>query len=180
MPNCFLKKVKTTRYILAVLFCVVATQTWATNARGTEPDSAQNEDSLVFIECTVTDSLLDYADNFLGIRYRSGGKTPKGFDCSGFVYYVFGKFGYKTSPSSSAVRTIGKEVDKEEARPGDIIYFTGSNARAKRPGHVGIITEIKDGVIYFIHASVNYGISYSHNQTPYYKRRYLGIRRVID
>lgn len=170
----------TTRYIIILLLCVFSFSAWAAIPKGNKPDSVESRDSLVFVECTVVDSVLDYADNFLGTKYRGGGKTPKGFDCSGFVRYVFQKFGYTTPPSSSAIKTVGREVRKDSAQTGDIIYFTGRNAKSKRPGHVGIITEIKDGVIYFIHASVSYGISYSHTATNYYSRRYLGIRRVLE
>lgn len=169
----------TTRLIITLLLCAVSFGAWAFVPKGGEPDTAVNTDSFDFVECTMVDSVLDYADNFLGIKYRGGGKTPKGFDCSGYVRYVFKKFGYKTPPSSSAIKTVGKEVEKDSAKAGDIIYFTGRNAKTKRPGHVGIITEVKDGVIYFIHASVNYGISYSHTATNYYSRRFLGVRRVI-
>jgi cell wall-associated NlpC family hydrolase len=129
---------------------------------------------------TLIDSILDYADDFLGIKYRSGGKTPKGFDCSGFVMFVFKNFGYTTPPSSSAIKTVGKEVKRDSAQPGDIIYFTGTNLKTKRPGHVGIITEIEDGVIHFIHASINLGISVTNTDEAYYKKRYLGIRRVLE
>jgi cell wall-associated NlpC family hydrolase len=146
----------------------------------TEPDSMMLTDSLVFVECTMQDSIIDYADNFLGIRYRYGGKSKKGFDCTGFVQTVFERFGYTTPRSSSAIRTVGKEIKRDLAQAGDIIYFKGRNARSKRPGHVGIITEIKKGVIYFIHASVNHGISYSSTNSRYYKKRYLGVRRVIE
>lgn len=129
---------------------------------------------------TLVDSILNYADDFLGIKYRSGGKTPKGFDCSGFVMFVFKNFGYTTPPSSSAIKTVGKEVKRDSAQRGDIIYFTGTNSKSRRPGHVGIITEIKDGVIHFIHASVNLGISVTNTEEKYYKKRYLGIRRILE
>lgn len=145
-----------------------------------DPDSTIQTDSFVFVECTMQDSIIDYADNFLGVRYRYGGKSKKGFDCTGFVQTVYERFGYSTPRSSSAIKTVGKEVERDSAEVGDLIYFKGRNSRSKRPGHVGIITEIKEGVIYFIHASVNYGISYSSTNSRYYKRRYLGIRRVID
>lgn len=144
------------------------------------PDSVVQADSFVFVECTMQDSIVDYADNFLGVRYRYGGKSRKGFDCTGFVQTVYERFGYTTPRSSSAIKTVGKEIVRDSAQIGDLVYFTGRNSRSKRPGHVGIITEIRNGVIYFIHASVNYGISYSHTNTRYYKRRYLGIRRVIE
>lgn len=168
-----------TKY-LATLVAIVLCFT-ASAAMQPEPaDSMCTKDSLVFEECALTDSILDYADNFLGTRYRGGGKCPKGFDCSGFVMFVFKKFGYETPASSSAIRSVGQEVKKTEARPGDIIYFTGRNSRSKRPGHVGIVWQIQNGVIYFIHASVNKGISFSNNETAYYKKRFLGVRRVIE
>lgn len=150
------------------------------NAKNINPDSTTKNDSFEFIECSIKDSIIDFADNFLGVRYRYGGKSKKGFDCTGFVQTVYNKFGYLTPRSSSAIKTVGKEVKRKDAQIGDIIYFTGRNAKSKRPGHVGIITEIKNGTIFFIHASVNYGISYSSTNSKYYKRRYLGIRRVIE
>jgi cell wall-associated NlpC family hydrolase len=128
----------------------------------------------------LVDSLLDFADNHLGINYCGGGKTPKGFDCSGFVHYVFKNFGYTTPPSSSAIRTVGKEIKKDSVQRGDIVYFTGRNSRSKTPGHVGIVTGVKDGVIHFIHSSSNIGISYANTDEEYYKARYMGVRRVID
>ncbi len=151
-----------------------------TAQENTNSDSIITNDSLVFVECTLQDSIIDYANNFLGVRYKYGGKTKKGLDCTGFVQTVYKQFGYLTPSSSSAIKTVGKEVARKNAQMGDIIYFTGRNSKIRRPRHVGIITEIKGGVIYFIHASVNYGISYSHTSTRYYKRRYLGIRRVIE
>lgn len=151
-----------------------------TNANIINPDCAQQKDSFEFVECTMQDSIIDFADNFLGIRYKYGGKSKKGFDCTGFVQTVFEKFGYLTPRSSSAIKTVGKEVKRKDAQVGDVIYFTGRNSKSKRPGHVGIITEIKNGTIYFIHASVNYGISYSSTKSRYYKKRVLGVRRVIE
>jgi murein DD-endopeptidase / murein LD-carboxypeptidase len=143
-------------------------------------DSAGGMDSAYVEVQQLSDSIINYADDYLGVKYRRGGKCSTGFDCSGFVRHVFKKFGYTTPASSSAIKTVGKEVKKDDARPGDIIYFTGRNAKTKKPGHVGIITEVKDGVIYFIHASVNLGISYSNHTTTYYSKRFLGIRRVLE
>lgn len=178
------------KYLVLLLIAVSV----AVISRGTRVDAAIHPDFAIggpddtlalkpdsgIKKLTLVDSILDYADNFLGIKYRSGGKTPKGFDCSGFVMFVFKNFGYSTPPSSSAIKTIGKEVKRDSAKPGDIIYFTGTNAKSKRPGHVGIITEIKDGAIHFIHASVNLGISVTNTEEKYYKKRFLGIRRVIN
>jgi len=176
------------RYLLFIYIFIiaVAATSCGTNAGATPNtlpgDTLRKADTAITIDTKtlLVDSLLDFADNHLGICYRGGGKTPKGFDCSGFVYYVFKNFGYATPPSSSAIRTVGKEIKRDSAQRGDVIYFTGRNKRSKTPGHVGIVTEIKDGVIYFIQSSSNLGISYSNTAEDYYKVRYMGIRRVID
>ncbi len=73
-------------------------------------------------------SIVAEAAKYVGIRYKSGGKSPDtGFDCSGFVSYVYAQFGYSLPTSSGGYKSIGTRVDSP--LPGDIIYT---------PGHVGI------------------------------------------
>lgn len=74
-------------------------------------------------------SVLEIAARYVGTPYRSGGATPDGFDCSGFVSYVYGQLGISLPRSSGAYRNIGVQVSAADAQPGDIIYS---------PGHVGI------------------------------------------
>lgn len=74
--------------------------------------------------------IVTEAKKHVGIRYRSGGTTPSGFDCSGFTRYVYKKTGLKNLPaSSSAQRFVGKRISRANAKPGDLIWS---------PGHVGI------------------------------------------
>lgn len=75
-------------------------------------------------------AIVATAKKYTGTPYRSGGKTPKGFDCSGFTRYVYDKaVGKSLSPSSSAQRHAGRTVSRKQAKPGDIIWS---------PGHVAI------------------------------------------
>ena len=124
--------------------------------------------------------LLSEAKSHMGKRYRSGGKGPNAFDCSGFSSYVFRQFGYKLGASSRDQYNQGEKVDVKELRMGDLVFFTGRNRRGG-VGHVGIVVSADNekGTFKFIHASTSQGIKIDSN-TGYYDGRYLGARRVID
>jgi len=124
--------------------------------------------------------LLQEAYSHMGTRYRSGGKSPQGFDCSGFVGFCFNSsLGIKTPASSSGFHSAGVKITESEAKPGDVICFTGSNSSRRICGHVGIITEITDSTIYFIHSATSSGIRIDALYQPYYKTRFLEIRRFF-
>jgi cell wall-associated NlpC family hydrolase len=75
-------------------------------------------------------SIVKTAMQYRGVRYRYGGTSPSsGFDCSGFVRYVYGKKGVSLPHSSRAISEMGTSVPKSQAKPGDVVYM---------PGHVGI------------------------------------------
>ena len=124
--------------------------------------------------------LIQTAEKHLGTPYRYAGKTPAGFDCSGFVYYCYGStLGIKMPASSTDYVHFGQAVSKDSAKPGDIIVFKGYNAGGTGPGHVGMITEITANEIYFIHSANRGGIRYDKLSQKYYKDRFLFIRRVL-
>ncbi len=129
------------------------------------------------------DSLIKFSKKQLGINYNYANCTPEsGFDCSGFVYYVFDHFGTKVPRSSSDYANFGKTIPKDSARIGDIIVFTGTDAKRRKPGHVGIVISKPGQDLLFIHSSSdkrNSGIKISnYNATPNYQKRFLKIVRV--
>ncbi|PHX91601.1 MAG: glycoside hydrolase [Flavobacteriales bacterium] len=125
-------------------------------------------------------TLLTEVFQHLKTPYRSGGKNPKGFDCSGFVAYCYNRtLGIRTPPSSSLFYNQGVHVNKSQARPGDIICFTGYNANRRIMGHVGIITEVSPTEIFFIHSAVKGGIKIDAVSSTYYRLRFMDIRRFF-
>jgi len=124
-------------------------------------------------------SVVVYAEKFKGVPYRYGGTTPAGFDCSGYVRYVFRQFGYSLPRTTGEMMKAGRKINEKDAIPGDLIFFKGSDKQSKQVGHVGIITSISRNRIYFIHASTSSGVRIDSNEQEYYRSRYLQIRKVF-
>jgi len=124
--------------------------------------------------------LLNEAGQHMGTRYVRGGKSPKGFDCSGFTSYVYRQFGYNLSPSSRGQFGEGIEISTDEVQPGDLLFFKGR--RSRTVGHVAIAIDAdpETGDITFIHAAVKGGIRIDRVSMPYYSRRFMGARRIIN
>lgn len=126
--------------------------------------------------------IVDYAKQFIGTRYRRGAKGPSSFDCSGFTSYVFRNFDLSLGASSRAQALQGEKVDILDARPGDLVFFSGSRA-GKTVGHVGIVVSVDPSTasVQFIHAATSRGVRIdSYPDGGYYSRRFHSIRRVID
>ncbi len=128
---------------------------------------------------SVTSQLVQYARKHLARRYRSGGTSTGGFDCSGFTRYCFSHFGISLPHSSAAQGTVGKPVEKHEAKVGDLIFFNGHRAGGSRIGHVGMIVAVTGQQIKFIHSAWNGGVRYDYLHAAYYARRFRSIRRVV-
>ncbi|HEY3425879.1 MAG TPA: C40 family peptidase [Negativicutes bacterium] len=110
---------------------------------------------------------------YKGVPYRFGGSSPKGFDCSGFVWYIFDKHGKKLPRTTDKQFEVGKPVRYKELLPGDVVFFT---TYAKGATHCGIF--IEGGK--FIHASSSHGIMISSLGDSYWKPKYLGARRMLE
>lgn len=109
----------------------------------------------------------------IGVKYRYGGTTPEGFDCSGFVRYVYKQLGIELPRSSREMIKIGRKVAKDELRPGDLVFF---NTNGKSVSHVGIYM----GNNKFVHSSTSKGVVYTSLDSEYYAKRYVGARRILD
>lgn len=116
--------------------------------------------------------IATYAQQFVGYPYVYGGSSPSGFDCSGFMQYVFSQFGYSINRTATAQLANGYSVAYENLRPGDIIYFGyGSTA-----SHVGMY--IGNGQ--FVHAeNSSTGVVITDLSVSWYASRYLCAHRIV-
>ena len=118
--------------------------------------------------------LKKIADSYLGTRYKSGGMSRGGVDCSGFVCLVFKELNQANLPRSSGQQwKLGTVVSPDDARPGDFVFFRGGLFGFVN--HVGIYM----GDNSFVHASTSNGVMYSSLDDGYYKKHFAGVRRVF-
>ena len=122
--------------------------------------------------------LINVASDKLGTGYRSGGTTPAGFDCSGLMYSTFKKFDITLPRSSHEMAEIGTEINPEDAKKGDLIFFI--NRGQHRINHVGMIVEVNGDEIKFIHSSTQGGVIISSLKESYYERTFKQINRIIE
>ena len=89
---------------------------------------------------TAPDSLVIFGKSLVGTPYLYASSDPaKGFDCSGFITYVFNHFGIAVPRSSVDFTDMGLEIPMEVASPGDLILFTGTDSTIRTVGHMGIV-----------------------------------------
>ncbi len=171
--------------ILAFVFPFLLSIGSFPEALKTPPDNGLSTSSAIVTDKDKEDSvriaeIISFAQTLKGTKYKYASADPKnGFDCSGFVMYVFNHFEVSVPRSSIDYTKVGQEVDLKDAQPGDVILFTGTNSEIRRVGHVGIITQSGDNLS-FIHASS--GKTYSVTETsltPHYQKRFIKVVRVL-
>jgi len=119
------------------------------------------------------EKIIDIAVGFLGIKYKFGGETINGLDCSSFVQKVYKLAGVELPRTARYQALFGITVDKSELKPGDLLFF---QTYAKFPSHVGIY--IGEGKM--IHASSKgKRITISSINSPYFKSRFLFAKRIF-
>ena len=121
--------------------------------------------------------IVNYAEQFLGVPYVYGGASPSGFDCSGFVMYVFQHFGCSMPHGATDQLYYGSEVSRGNLQAGDIVFFQGTSSASAIATHCGIYI----GGGQFIHASSgssSYCVTISDLGSDYYSQHYLTARRI--
>ena len=116
--------------------------------------------------------LFDFYTEWEGVEYKLGGDSKNGIDCSGFIQKAFKEKFDLTMPRTTTLQSeVGKEIDKNELRSGDLVFF-----KTGEINHVGIYLE--DGM--FIHASTKIGVTISELDNSYFSKSYWKAQRVID
>jgi Cell wall-associated hydrolases (invasion-associated proteins) len=123
----------------------------------------------------IAQKVIDYAKRFLGVDYVYGGTTPEGFDCSGFVKYVYSKFGVALNRTAANQAEQGTTISKAKLLPGDLVFFD-TNGGKNRINHVGIYI----GGGKFIQASSgSSNVVISDITEGFYSETYMKAKRVF-
>ncbi|WP_258000281.1 C40 family peptidase [Bacillus sp. Marseille-P3661] len=149
--------------VLATFVILILTSVFSTTAM-----AAKEETNMV-------EEVIESAKTYIGVPYKTAGSSPSGFDCSGFVNYVFEtENGINTERQAATLYKQGTSVEKAELKKGDLVFFNTSGSRIS---HVGIYTGNNE----FIHASSSKGVMISSINDPYYwGSRYIGAKRILE
>lgn len=126
----------------------------------------------------LIDGILTEAESYIGTPYRFGGTTRKGIDCSAFVLSVFGAVAGLNLPRVAASQSHeGYSVNREDLQKGDLLFFS----KGSRISHVGIVYDVTDGDVKFIHASTSQGVMVSTlNTDSYWRGKFRFAKRVVN
>lgn len=196
-------------FALTIAFCIFMwtdsgkksedpAQLVSTDTSQAKTDSIRIDSALLIIDTLKTDSVLvpasqihtknvnpqqlvDFAKTLIGTPYRYASADPKtGFDCSGFITYVFSHFNIIVPRSSIDFTNVGRTLLSDSAKPGDLILFTGTDSTEKFVGHMGLVVSNLNKQVEFIHSTS--GKKYGVTITPlndYYRSRYIKTVRIF-
>lgn len=126
----------------------------------------------------VVNNLIKKATDNIGVKYKAGGTTKSGYDCSGLVYTTFESENIKLPRPSYEQAKVGKIIKFSDAQKGDLIFFKTNGS--KQINHVGLITEVNSNEIKFVHSSTSKGVIISSTKEAYYQNSFVQINRIIE
>ena len=130
-------------------------------------------------EILLRSDIVEFAEKFLGTHYRSAGKSPGGFDCSGFVFFIMKKYDIKMNSSSASQERQGEKLSKKDARPGDLVFFRRSPGG--RVFHVAMVYENDEDGITLIHSTSGRGVVLEKlEKSAYWKSKCMSFRNVVS
>lgn len=124
------------------------------------------------------DNIIDYAKTFEGTRYKFGGTTKKGMDCSGLVFIAFKTEDITLPRISRDMAKKGILISFKDIQEGDLVFFK-TNPNKKAINHVGLVVESRRGEVKFIHATTRAGVIISDLDEKYWKNAFVEVRRII-
>ncbi len=139
---------------------------------------SEKENSKTVSNKSKADYVIDYAKQFEGVRYKWGGTTKSGMDCSGLVYVSFKSSNILLPRISRDMAKKGKKIPLKKVLNGDLLFFKTGNRR-NSINHVGLIIAIKDNDIEFIHVTSGKGVIISRLNETYWLKAFYEARRIL-
>lgn len=174
--------------ILLLFFAIIAcgpgkkkrtySKTRTVTVEGSIEDTIPKNPEKVEIENERAEAIISTALSYSGTRYKYGGTTNKGMDCSGLVYVSLKENDIMFPRSSYQMAMEGQKIEVEEVQKGDLLYFQTSKS-GKRINHVGLVVEVDGDDIKFIHATTSRGVLVSSLREGYWKYAFVKAMRIL-
>ena len=127
---------------------------------------------------TKVDRIVSNALKYKGVRYKFGGTTNKGMDCSGVIYVAFGSENVQLPRISRDMAKRGKKVSLSSVKKGDLLFFRTNKSR-RSINHVGLVVSHKKGQISFVHATTSRGVMVSVLSEKYWKNAFVKATTIL-
>ena len=150
----------------------------AESSKKSVPDRSTTSRSSAKNTSAKADNIINTALQFSGVRYKYGGTTKKGMDCSGLLYVAFGEHDVQLPRVSRDMAKTGREVRVKNVEKGDLLFFN-TTKKGRGINHVGMVVAIKDDEIKFIHASSSRGVIVSSLREGYWNYAFIKATRVL-
>jgi len=143
-----------------------------------EVDSTAAEISTADSPSSKANDIINTALTFSGVRYKYGGTSSKGMDCSGLLYVSFKKHDVAIPRVSNEMANEGKRVRVNQVEKGDLLFFK-TTRKGKKINHVGLVVAVKNDEIKFIHASTSRGVIVSSLREGYWNYAFVKATRIL-
>lgn len=124
------------------------------------------------------DAIINTALTFSGVRYKYGGTTRKGMDCSGLLYVAFSEHDIALPRTSSSMAERGKRIRVNDVAKGDLLFFKTTRG-SKRINHVGMVVKVEQDEVKFIHASTSRGVTISSLREGFWNHAFVKATRIL-
>lgn len=126
----------------------------------------------------IAKDVISEAKKFRGVKYKYGGSSKKGMDCSGLIYTAFNANNIPIERTTSSLSKSGKWIDLKKVQSGDLLFFA-TKKNSRKVNHVGLVTSVNNGDLEFIHASTSKGVIISKLSQTYWYFAFVQARRIL-
>ncbi|MDU8885179.1 C40 family peptidase [Yeosuana sp. MJ-SS3] len=165
---------------LLILFlgsCKSSKRAVSKSSKSTSEEIILTRDSTLKVN-ELANKVVDYAKQFNGVKYKYGGNTKRGMDCSGLISTSFGSEKILLPRTTSDLSKTGQWIDLKEVEKGDLLFFA-TKKNSRKVNHVAIVTEARTGYVEFIHSTTSAGVIVSNLEEKYWYFAFVQARRVF-
>jgi len=144
----------------------------------TKLETPRDGESLGKPAAKISEQIINTALTFSGTRYKFGGTTNKGMDCSGLLYVAFGEHDVQLPRASYQMAEEGQKINLKDIDKGDLLFF-GTSKRKNNINHVGLVVQVDGDEIKFIHSTSSRGVIVSSLREGYWNHAFIRAARVL-
>ena len=138
----------------------------------------KNDNNSTSVVSKKANDIIDYAEKFNGVKYKYGGDSKKGMDCSGLINVSFKSEDILLPRTTRALAVTGDWIDLKEVQKGDLLFFS-TQKNNRKVNHVALVTSARTGYVEFIHATTSAGVITSNLAERYWYHAFVQARRIL-